>query len=286
MTGSTKVKTTTRKTPIIIAAAPTGAYKTPTDYPGLPITTEQIVDEAERCAMAGASMLHLHVRNSKGLHTLDATCYEKAINTLRERLGDSILIQVTTEAAGRYEAMEQFEAIIKIQSNFISLALAETVRDGTSQDLDRTTRLFEYLDLAGVSVQIILYSSDQVTQIDRLMDDGIIPRKNYPLLFVLGRYMRSRDSLPTDLDPFIDAMAHDMPFMVCAFGQHEIDCMRYAVECGGHARVGFENNVLKPDGSALADSAESVSLTAKTLSEHGFMIANADDARRLLGVHD
>ncbi len=71
------------------------------------------------------------------------------------------------------------------------------------------------------------------------------------MLFVLGRYARRpRTSLPADLLPFL---APDAPrfrsWMVCAFGRHEAACALAAALLGGDIRVGFENNLLLPDGS-------------------------------------
>ena len=43
--------------------------------------------------------------------------------------------------------------------------------------------------------------------------------------------------------------------MVCAFGPLEYDIMVKAAENGGHARIGFENNLYLKDGTLAPDNA-------------------------------
>ena len=115
-----------------------------------------------------------------------------------------------------------------------------------------------------------------------LQADGLISSKPYPLLFVLGRYRSDRQSAPEDLLPFLDEARYPGEWMVCAFGRRELECMRLAWSRGGHARVGFENNTLRPDGTLLDSTAESVRLAASMLTKDGFEVADADTARDLL----
>ena len=94
-------------TALVIMVAPNGARRIKADHPRLPITPAEIADEAVPCAEAGASVLHVHVRSDDGRHTLDAELYRAAIDAVRQRLGERMVIQVTTEAVGRYGPAEQ-----------------------------------------------------------------------------------------------------------------------------------------------------------------------------------
>ena len=55
--------TTKRQKKIFITAALTGAVHVPSMSPYLPITPQQIVDEAARSYEAGAAVVHLHTRD-------------------------------------------------------------------------------------------------------------------------------------------------------------------------------------------------------------------------------
>ncbi len=272
----------TARDPVIIAAAPTGAYKSAADHPHLPLSPGAIADEAARCVEAGASMLHLHVRDAAGRHTLDPRAYRQAVEAVRDRVGDDLLIQLTSEQARLYDSAAQIDAIDAIEGEFMSIALAEVAASGSDADLARLAALADRLEHRGTRVQWILYSADQLDEFRRLQAVGVLPDAPAPLLFVLGRYLRDRSSEPEDLAPFLDGPVDGDPWMVCAFGAREIECMRHAAAQGGHIRVGFENNTVRPDGALLASTAESVALARDALVADGRQIADAAAARGIL----
>ena len=88
--------------PAVIMVAPNGARKTPDDHPALPIEPEAVARTAAACAEAGATILHLHVRDATMTHSLDPNLYRDAIAAVRRETGPDFIIQITTEAVGRY----------------------------------------------------------------------------------------------------------------------------------------------------------------------------------------
>ena len=97
--------------PVVLAVAPNGAYKTPRDHPQLPVTRDALVACAIACRDAGASLLHLHVRDAEGRHLLDANAYRDTTAAIRRAVGDALVVQITTEAAGRYERHAQMAVV-------------------------------------------------------------------------------------------------------------------------------------------------------------------------------
>ncbi|MHA1599614.1 MAG: 3-keto-5-aminohexanoate cleavage protein, partial [Alphaproteobacteria bacterium] len=93
--------------PLILTVAPNGARRGHADHPALPITPDEIGRCAAACADAGAAMIHLHVRDRDGGHSLDADAYRAAIDAVRREAGERIIVQVTSEAVGIYEPAEQ-----------------------------------------------------------------------------------------------------------------------------------------------------------------------------------
>ena len=72
---------------IIITAAITGAIHTPTMSPYLPITPEQIAEEAVKAAKAGAAVVHIHVRDPKnGRPTTDVNIFVKLPQELERKV--------------------------------------------------------------------------------------------------------------------------------------------------------------------------------------------------------
>jgi uncharacterized protein (DUF849 family) len=113
--------------PLIITVAPNGARKTKRDHPALPITPAEIAREARLALEAGAAMLHLHVRDVEGGHTLDADAYRAAMAAVGGEVGQRMVVQVTTEAVGRFTPEAQMAAVRALKPEAVSLAVRELI---------------------------------------------------------------------------------------------------------------------------------------------------------------
>ena len=74
-----------RTTGTLITVAPTGAELAKADFPQLPTTLEELVETAVACEAAGASMIHLHIRDGEHRPTLDHGHLKAAVDALREQ---------------------------------------------------------------------------------------------------------------------------------------------------------------------------------------------------------
>ena len=263
--------------PFAIAVAPNGARRTRKDHPRLPMTASEIARDAAEALEAGAAMIHLHVRDADGAHTLDAELYRDAVEAVRAAVGDSLVIQVTTEAVGRYTPEQQVAVIDALQPESVSIALREILPEGG--DEDAAAALFQRMESAGTLHQIIVYDAGELARIDALSRRGILPDGPLAVLAVLGRYTEV-GATDAEFEAFIDAGIARHQWMLCAFGPRETEFMARAAVSGGHARVGFENNLRLPDGSLAPSNAAIVAATAQMSGTCGRGIASAADLRR------
>lgn len=265
----------------MIMVAPNGARKTKVDHPALPIGPIELAIEADVCRKAGASAIHLHVRDDDEKHVLDAKLYLEAVAAVKAQVGDEMVIQITTEAVGIYTADEQMACVRAVKPQAVSVALNEIVPENENTDAARA--FFLWLKTKKIAPQFILYDGSQVTRFFELQKQGVIPFREPFLLFVLGRYTKGQQSEPQDLDPFLEALeGHNAHWGMCAFGKREADCAVYAAKNGGHVRIGFENNLLLPSGEVAPSNSALISATRKKLLEAGMQIMNAQEAQNLL----
>jgi len=266
-------------TPLIITVAPNGARRGKADHPAIPLSPDEIGREAARCRETGAAMIHLHVRDADGRHTLDPDAYRAAIAAVRREAGPDLLIQATTEAVGIYTAEQQMAAMRALRPEAFSAAVRELVPDAGAEAA--AAGFLAEQARSGTLVQHILYDAADVARFDDLMRRGVIPETNAGVLFVLGRYTAGQQSDPRDLLPFLNAWTRPLPWAVCAFGRREAACMAAAAALGGHVRVGFENNMDLPDGTRAPDNAALVSAVATLAPVLGRAVATPEQARRL-----
>lgn len=270
--------------PLVLAVAPNGARKTAADHPALPISPDDVARTAAACREAGASMIHLHVRDKAGRHTLDVEAYRASIAAVRGAVGQDMVIQVTSESVGLYRREEQMHMVRELKPEAVSLSVREIIPDAESEP--QAADFLDWLRREGILAQYILYSDEDLRRFDNLIARGIVPGERQLVLFVLGRYTKGQTSEPCDLLPFLAANHRDHIWALCAFGPRETACAVAAVTLGGHARVGFENNLFLPDGSLAPDNAALVAAVAAGAAAVGRPLADADQARGLMSGQD
>lgn len=268
--------------PVMIAVAPNGARKTKQDHPRLPITARELAKTASACLHAGACMLHLHVRDVAQGHSLDPNLYKEAIKVIRDSVGSDLIIQITTEAVGIYTPGEQMQVVREVKPEAVSLAIKELCPPGGDEKI--VAGFFAWLSQESIAPQYILYSVEEIRRFYELKTRGIIPAEHNTILLVLGRYTENQQSNPSDLRPLLVEISERSSWWVCAFGATESECLAHAIKAGGHCRVGFENNMLLPDGSIAPSNEFLVAQVALCASKHKRPVATAAIARDYMAL--
>jgi 3-keto-5-aminohexanoate cleavage enzyme len=265
--------------PVAVAVAPNGGRRTKADHTALPMTPDELAASAATCLEAGACMIHAPVRDKDGGHLLDAGVYRAAIAAIRAAVGDRIVIQITSEALGIYRPAEQMKVVREVRPEAVSLALRELLPDESHEA--GFAEFLGWLRREKIAPQIILYTPEEAVSLEALKARGLIPFEEIPVLYVLGRYTADQKSSPVDLLTFLaPGMPRFAHWSVCAFGAHEIVCVTAGALLGGHVRVGFENNLLLPDGSPAPDNAAIVGATRDVLCACGIALSDADGLRQ------
>lgn len=273
--------------PALIMVAPNGARRTRADHPALPVTISQTVETAVACQQAGAGAIHLHVRDGEGSHSLDPGLYREAADAVAAATDGKLFIQITTEAVGRYRPDEQVATVKAVMPDAVSVALREMCPGRVDEPF--AGNFYHWAHEAGIGVQHILYSADELYRLSGMIARRTVPGERHAVIFVLGRYAANQQSYPDDLDPYLRAvddcrLSEAIDWMVCAFGSGETACLADALARGGHARVGFENSLWNADGSLAQSNQERVA----AISAIGGMLARGNgqtaQADRILGV--
>ncbi len=238
-----------------IMLAPNGARKTKADHSRLPMTVAELIAETRLAVQAGADGLHAHIRDSDGRHSLDAGLYRELLSETDQAF-PGLFVQVTTEAVGIYTASEQRSLVHELKPRAVSIGLREVTSDG---ELGQVGRLFAFCMDEGIEVQHILYDEGDCSLFMRLKSDGIIPELRPQVLHVLGRYSVGQVSDPSHVALRVQALQYiEVDWGLCAFGRNETECLIRALELGGNARIGFENNLEHPDGRVAESNADRV----------------------------
>jgi 3-keto-5-aminohexanoate cleavage enzyme len=272
-----------------IMVAPNGARKTKDDHPNIPTSEAEIAVEAARCLNAGARAFHLHVRDESERHSLDPQLYLSAIAAIRSNVGQDLVVQITTEAVGRFTPEEQIATVRAVDPEAVSIALKELVPDYSRESA--AAELYGWMFRRKTALQHIIYSVDEFLQLMDLVERGIVPGERHSLILPLGRYAEAQESKPSELIPFLKVMHEHggtdrFDWFVCAFGRAETQALVAAAALGGHCRVGFENSLFNADGSVAAENAERLADLDRALYAVGRPRASRSEILRALGRPD
>lgn len=265
---------------VIVIAAPNGARRGQSDHPALPITAPEIAACAESLIAEGVSVLHLHVRDESGAHTLNVDRYRQAIEAVRDRVGASLIVQMTTEAVGIYGREQQMAAVRELRPEAVSLALRELCPDAAAET--EAAEFFAWLGRERIWPQYILYSAADVRRFDALRRRGIFADDRPSCLLVLGRYAANLEGRPDELAVLLDAAdCREFPWAACCFGRHENEAVLSAAAAGGHVRIGFENNLVLCDGTPARDNAQLIAQFREAAAHLRRKPVGADEIRAI-----
>jgi len=269
--------------PLIVTVAPNGAYKLASDHPAVPLTASSLATTAKACLDAGAAMLHMHIRDAQGRHSLDVQGYRDALAAVRSAVGEHMVLQVTSEAAKVYQAPAQMAMVRALRPEAVSVGLRELDQPEIGEA--GLADFFGWLKTERIMTQVILYDTADLLRWQTLRQQGVIPDAPWFLLFVLGRYTAGQTSSPLDLVPFVHAHTGPEPWAVCAFGATEQACVTAAAALGGHVRVGFENNLQLKTGATAPDNTALVRQAVDAAACLGRPLATAHDIRHRFASH-
>jgi 3-keto-5-aminohexanoate cleavage enzyme len=270
--------------PAIIAVAITGSVPCKSDNPAVPITIAEQIESTHEAYEAGASLVHVHVRNEDETTSSDPEKFAAFQDGIR-RVCPDMVVQFSTGGRGR--ALDQRGAMLHLRPDMASLATGScnfpTIVYENPPDFVRG--LAGQMRDLGVRPEIEVFDLAMLTNAADLVAEGLIAPKPH-VQFVLG----VRHALPArrDILEFEVAKLRELlpgaTFTAAGIGRHQMEVARWSLALGGHVRTGLEDNI-RLDRSTLAPSnAALVRLSAELCTLHGRPVATPAEARRILGL--
>ncbi len=270
--------------PAIIAVAITGSVPRKKDNPAVPISIAEQIESTHAACEAGASLVHVHVRNADETSSSDPDRFAAFQDGIR-RVCPDIIVEFSTGGRGR--ALDQRGAMLHLRPDMASLATGScnfpTIVYENPPDFVRG--LAGRMRALGVKPEIEVFDLAMLINAADLVAEGLVAPKPH-VQFVMG----VKHALPArrDILAFEVAMLKELlpgaTFTAAGIGRHQMEVARWSLELGGHVRTGLEDNI-RLDRSTLAPSnAALVRLAAELCEVHGRRVASPAEARRLLGL--
>lgn len=269
---------------LIITAAITGAETTKEMNPNLPLTPEEQARDAAACVKAGASVIHLHVRNKEGKPSQSLDDFKASIEAIRTACNPKPIIQISTGGAVG-EAMEKRVApIIHLKPEMASLNI-NSMNFGNDIFLNHPTdveNLAKKMLELGVIPEIEVYDSGDIELAQRLHKKGLL-KDPVHYQFVLG-VPGGLSGEAYNLTHMTRLITPQDTWAVAGVGRYETPLSVMAVVMGGHLRVGFEDNIYYSKGELAKSNAQLVERITRIAKEVGREVATPTDTKKILKI--
>lgn len=266
---------------LIITAAVCGAEVTREQTPYIPITPEEIAKEACRARKAGASIVHIHVRDAEGNPTQDVDVFRKTVDIIRSECPD-LIIQVSTGGAVGMTAEERLQSIGSMPE--MATLDAGTTNFGDDifvNDLPLMRHFASRMKETKILPEFECFEVGHISNALRAVRDAEPDHLHFD--FVLG----VPGACPADLRNLlrmIESLPSGATWTASGIGRHEFEMAAYAILLGGHVRVGMEDNIYLSKGVLAKSNAELVEKAARIAKELGRDVATPDEARGILKI--
>ncbi|MBR0085683.1 MAG: 3-keto-5-aminohexanoate cleavage protein [Lachnospiraceae bacterium] len=268
---------------LIITACICGAEVTKEQNPAVPYTVEEIAREAKSAYDAGASIIHLHVRWDDGTPTQDKARFEECIKAIREVCPD-VIIQPSTGGAVGMSNEERLQPC-ELDPEMATLDCG-TCNFGGDEIFVNTENMIKDFGKVmmerGIKPEIEVFDKGMIDMAVRLQKQGYI-RTPMHFDFVMG-VNGGISGEPRDLLFMAESIPQGSTWTAAGVGRYQYPMVTMAILMGGHARVGFEDNVYLEKGVKAASNGEMVAKVVRIAKELGREIATPDEARRILGI--
>ncbi len=266
---------------LVLTAAIVGAELTRAQTPHLPITAEEVADEAARCREAGAAVVHLHVRNPDGSNTQSAERFAEIIAAVRRKC-DCIIQPSTGGAVGM--SIEERSGPLACKPEMATLNCG-TINFGDDVFVNSRPdirKLAARIRASGAVPELECYEVGHVEEALALHAEGALGQPLH-FQFVLG--IKGAAPAREDVVQFLRSLVPaGATWAVAATGRFQQPMTELAMRLGGHARVGLEDNIYLSKGVLSEGSAPLVARAAAYARSIGRTPVEPARAREMLGL--
>lgn len=270
--------------PVIITVAITGAVPRKKDSPAVPVTPAEQVESTHQAFEAGASLVHIHVRNADESPGSAPELYAEVQEGVRKHC-PGMIVQFSTGGRGREQAKRG--AMLYLKPDMASLATGSVnfpvgIYENPPEFVEELAQTM--LD-NGIKPEIEVFDLSMLYNAANLVKKGLVKERPH-VQFVMGvpNAMPARRSVFDFLRAEIEAVLPGATWVAAGIGRHQWEVNQWCLEAGGHCRTGLEDNLRITPERLAASNAELVQKIVNACAEYERRPASAAEARQLLGL--
>ncbi len=279
---------------VIITCALVGSATRKNQNPNTPYSPKELAQAAHLAYKAGAAMVHVHAIEDDGTNCTRIERIKEGHDAIKEKTPE-LIVNLTSalgmgatyeQRLGQIEAIKPEMASLNMATmNFagVNRKTGEVIIDYTFENpLNMVAKFAETMKSVGTKPEIEVYSTAGIDNYYFIAPSGCFTDPvNFN--FVWG-VCGGASFRPATFMAMASAIPIGANFSTCGVGNEEWPAIAQSILCGGHVRVGLEDNLRMPNGELAKGNYELVENAVKIIEALGCETATPDEARQIFGI--
>lgn len=271
-------------TPVIVTVAITGAIPRKKDNPAVPITPAEQIESAHEAYEAGASIVHVHVRNPDESPGSDPEMFGRVQEGIRKHCADMI-VQFSTGGRGREQTVRG--AMLCLRPDMASLATGSVnfpngIYENAPDFVENLAKMMLEYD---IKPEIEVFDLAMLYSAANLVKRGLLkPRPHIQFVMGVPNALPARRTVFDFLRSELTAILPDATWVAAGIGRHQWEVNQWCLQEGGHCRTGLEDSTRFDETRLAASNAELVKRIVDNCARFERRPASASEARQMLGL--
>ena len=269
----------------VITAALTGTATPKTKNPAVPTQPKEIADDAYKCWKAGASIVHLHMRDENDIGTMDVKRFKETVERIKDKCGDELIINLTSSGAKNVTDEDRLEHLIQLKPEIASFDsgtfnwLPGFIFENSPEFL---RKLGKVCTENKIKPEIEVFDSGMLYAAEYFCNVEKIIQAPLHFQFVLGVLGMAHADANT-LCYLVNQLPKECTWSALGVGTGHLPIMYTALALGGNLRVGLEDNLYYSRG-VLATNEMLIQRAVRAIEEIGNEVATPDETREIYGL--
>jgi uncharacterized protein (DUF849 family) len=271
--------------PVVVAVAITGSVPRKRDNPAVPVTPAEQVESTHEAFEAGATLVHIHVRNPDESPSSDPALFARVQEGVRKHC-PGMIVQFSTGGRGRDQAARGSSLHLKPDMASLSTGSVNfptiVYENAPALVQDLATKMKDN----GIRPEIEVFDLSHIHGARKLVDEGLMDERPH-VQFVMG----VKNAMPAEerlLDILLDETRRVLPkatWTAAGIGRHQSEVMNWVLARGGDGvRTGLEDNIRIAKERLARSNAELVQVAADLCTKYDARPATPQEARAMLGL--
>jgi 3-keto-5-aminohexanoate cleavage enzyme len=256
--------------PVVVAVAITGSVPRKADNPALPVTPAEQIESTHQAYEAGASLVHIHVRNADETPSSDPELF-RAVQLGVQKHCPGMIVQFSTggrgrDPAARGNALQHRPDMASLSTGSVNFPTI-VYENPPSLVIDLATKMKNF----AIAPEIEIFDLSHLHGAKRLVEAGLMSPTPH-VQFVMG-VQNAMPAEPRLLDILLEELRRVLPHATwtgAGIGRFQGQVMEWVLQRGADAvRTGLEDNVRIDKTRLAASNAALVAMAVDALGRHG-----------------